>query len=78
MSSTTGQNGVDEEQEVQKTTASLAAAANDNDNSNDVLASTTEYVTGWRLVAIAIALVMSIFLVWEPLDRYCAYGERTC
>ena len=70
MSSCAGQDEVDHKRETQKAISSpVPAGDNDGfieDGPNDM----TEYVTGWRLAAVATALVMSIFLVWLPhLER---------
>ncbi len=70
MSSCAGQDAVDHKRETQNTTSSPVAAVDSDGNIDDDLNDMTEYVTGWRLVAVAIALVMSIFLVWLPrLER---------
>ena len=71
MSSCAGQDEVDHKRETQNTTSSPVAAVDSDGNIDDDLNDMTEYVTGWRLVAVAIALVMSIFLVWLPRLERC-------
>ena len=71
MSSSTGQDEEDHKRETENNTNSPVAAVDSDGNVDDGLNDTTEYVTGWRLVAIAIALVMSIFLVWLLRLEHC-------
>lgn len=66
MPPSAGQDGVDYEKETQHTTTSPVVKIDDNANMDDVSTDATDFATGWRLVAIASALVMSIFLVWLP------------
>ena len=63
MSSCAGQDEVDHKRETQNTISSPVAAVDNDENIDDDLNDITEYITGWRLVAVAIALVLSIFLV---------------
>ncbi len=64
MSSCAGQDESDRKRETQKSISSPVAAVDDHGNIDDGPNDMTEYLVGWRLVAVAIALVMSIFLVW--------------
>ena len=71
MSSCAGQDEVDHKKETQNTASSPVAAVDNDGLVGDDLNDITEYITGWRLVAVAIALVLSIFLVWLlRLERY--------
>ena len=76
MSSCAGQDEVDTEKEVQNTTTdrSPVAAVDDNGNIDDTPTVMTEYVTGGRLVAVTVALVLSIFLVWLPHLVHCVFS----
>ena len=76
MSSCAGQDEVDTEKEVQNTTTdrSLVAVVDDNGNIDDTPTVITDYVTGGRLVAVTVALVLSIFLVWLPHLVHCVFS----
>lgn len=77
MSSSAGQAGVSNETTDQNPASTPCVTIDDNDNMDDFSTDTTHYVTGWRLVAVIGALVMSIFLVWLPhLERRLAKQEQ--
>ncbi len=74
MSSAAGQDSINNEKQDQNTPTKLIFTVDDYGNMTD----TTEYVTGWRLVAVAGALVMSIFLVCLPHFERRVTGKEQC